>query len=283
MARSVSGVISGTAAIPNSISRRFGCVIYYGGILPLKGESEMKAVISGASLLACAFSLNAQISGTLQHRPDGLDEVSIRNKSTASVVAYVTSVKRVPQGPNSSNAPWVMYSDPLIETDAKPLLAGEERSVMKMGMNPGVNTPGARFFQEPVVTAGILADGSVIGDPALLAGLVLRRSNMLLAIETTLETLSDAGRRNVPRDQLIAQFKKMADSLRRWYLPPEQQVGLSVYQSMIGKLMNLPDVQYGSPFPPATFVAEQTGTLRQQRVILSESQPSLADGNQTSR
>ena len=212
----------------------------------------MRTVISVASLLASAFSLNAQISGTLRHRPDGLDEVSIRNNSTASVVAYVTSVKRVPQGPNSGNAPWVMYSDPLIEPAAKPLLSGEERPVMKMGMNPGINTPGQRFFQDPVVTAGILADGTIIGDTALLAGLVLRRSNMLLAVETTLEMLSDAGRRNIPRAQLIDQFKKMADSLHRWYLPREQQVGLSVYQSMIGKLMNLPDVQYGSPFPPAT-------------------------------
>ena len=240
----------------------------------------MRTVVSVASLLLSAFSLNAQISGTLRHRPDGLDEVSIRNNSTASVVTYVTSVKRVPQGPNSGNAPWVMYSDPLIEPAAKPLLSGEERPVMKMGMNPGINTPGQRFFQDPVVTAGILADGTIIGDTALLAGLVLRRSNMLLAVETTLEILSDAGRRNIPRAQLIDQFKKMADSLHRWYLPREQQVGLSVYQSMIGKLMNLPDVQYGSPFPPAAFVADETAALRQQRLTLSESQPSLADGNQ---
>jgi hypothetical protein len=205
---------------------------------------------AAALVLACAFSLNAQISGTLHHRPDGLDEVSIRNNSTDSVVAYVIAVKRVPHDRNSGNAPWVMYSDPLIG----PLIdlglsPGEERSAMNIGMNPGVNTPGQRFLQEPVVTAGILADGTVIGDSALVAGLVLRRSNLLLAVETTLETLSDAGRRNIPRTQLIDQFKKMADSLRRWYLPPEQQVGLRVYQSMIGKLMNLPDVQYGSPFP----------------------------------
>ena len=238
---------------------------------------------TAASLLACAFSLNAQISGSLHHRPDGLDEVRIRNNSTANVVAYVISVKRVPQDRNSGNAPWVMYSDPLLEPAAKPLLPGEERSAMNIGLNPGVSTPGQRFFQEPIVTAGILADGTVIGDSALVAGLVLRRSNMLLAVETTLETLSDAGRRNIPRTQLIDQFKKMADSLRRWYLPPEQQVGLRVYQSMIGKLTNLPDVQYGSPFPPENFVTEETATLRQQRVILSESQPSLADGAQIAR
>jgi hypothetical protein len=234
----------------------------------------MKTVI----LLTCAFSLNAQISATLTHRPNGLDEVKIGNNSAQSLLAYVVFVKRVPHGPNSGNAPWVVYSDPLIEPAAKPLLPGEERAVITMGMNPGINTPGARFFEEPIVTAGIYADGATTGDAALLSGLVLRRSNMLLAVETTLETLSEAGRRNVPRDQLINDFKKMADSLRRWYLPPEQQVGLGIYQSIIGKLMNLPDVQYGSPFPPATFVAEETAILRQQRVTLSESQPSLADG-----
>jgi hypothetical protein len=238
----------------------------------------MKAVISVAPLLACAFSLNAQITATLIHRSNGLDDVKIRNNSTISLVAYVVSVKRAPQSANASSAPFVRYSDPLIEPVAKPLLPGEERVVMSMGMNPGVTNPGARFFEEPIVTAGVFADDTTTGDAALLAGLVLRRSNMLLAVETTLETLSDAGRRNIPRDQLIAEFKKMADSLRRWYLPPEQQVGLDLYQSIIGKLMNLPEAQYGSPFPPATFVATETATLRQQRVTLSQSQPSLADG-----
>src|SRR4029077_21059746 len=166
------------------------------------------------------------------------------------------------------------YSDPLIEPTAKPLLAGEERVVIGMGRYPGVSTPGMRFFEEPIVTAGVFADDTTTGDAALVAGLLLRRSNMLLAVDTTLETLSDAGRRNVPRDQLIAEFKKMANSLQRWYLPPEQQVGIGVYQSIIGRLMNLPEVQFGSPFPPATFVAEETAVLRQQRRTLSESQPS---------
>jgi len=239
----------------------------------------MKTVISLVSLLACAFSLDAQISTTLIHRPNGLDDVKIRNNSEISLVAYVVSVKRVPQNSNISNPPWVRYYDPLIEPAVKPLLPGEERAVMSMmGMNPGVTNPGTRFFQEPIVAAGVFANDTTTGDAALLSGLVLRRSNMLLAVETTLETLSDAGRRNIPRDQLIGEFKKMADSLRRLYLPPEQQVGLGLYQSMIGKLMNLPYVQYGLPFPPATFVAAETVTLRQQRLILSESQPSLSDG-----
>jgi hypothetical protein len=57
----------------------------------------MKTVISVASLLACAFSLDAQISATLIHASNGLDDVKIRNDSKISLVAYVVSVKLVPQ------------------------------------------------------------------------------------------------------------------------------------------------------------------------------------------
>ena len=136
---------------------------------------------------------------------------------------------------------------------------------------------GRRLLEEPIVAAGILADGTTTGDAALLTRLIWRRSNMLLAVETALETLSDAGRHNVPRDSLIQQFRKMANPLNRWYLSPEQQVGRGVYQSIIGKLMNLPQGEVGSPFPPAAFVAQETAILNRQRVILTESQPCLAD------
>ena len=69
----------------------------------------------------------------------------------------------------------------------------------------------------------------------------------------------------------------MTDSLHHWYLTPEQQIGLRVYQPILGKLMNMPGRQDGSPDLLATLVAEETAMLRQQRVTLSESQPSLAD------
>ena len=79
------------------------------------------------------------------------------------------------------------------------------------------------------------------------------------------------------RVQLIEQFRKLADSLNRWYLPPEQQVGRSLYQSIVGKLMDLPEAPGGSPFPPSSFVAEETVKLNRQRVTLLESEPGLAD------
>jgi hypothetical protein len=232
----------------------------------------MKTIISVASVLACAFSLSAQIKTTIHRLPDGSQEIRIRNHSATSLVAFVVYAKPVTPSGAASHAPHVAYFD-AIEPETSPLLASEERVVMTSGFGPA----GRDLFEEPVVTAGIFADGTTTGDGPLLTRLLMRRSNMLLAVETALDTLSDAGRRNVPRDRLIEQFKKMADSLRRSYIPPEQQVGSFLYQSIVGKLTNLPDGEVGSPFPPATFVAQETAMLNRQRYTLLDSQPSLVE------
>ena len=237
----------------------------------------MKATILMTCIFGGAISSPAQITTTLNHLPNGTDEVKIRNDFATSVVAFVVTVRQVPRSGASGRAPFVVYSDPLIEPAATPLVPGEERKVMGMGVAPGVDLRGRHLLEEPMVTAGIFADGATTGDAALLTGLVLRRSNMLLAVETTLELLSNAVRRNMPRDQMIEQLKNTAESLRRWYLPPEQQIGIRVYQPIIAKLMNLPEGQVGSPFPPATFVAEETARLRQQRITLLESEPNMID------
>ena len=195
----------------------------------------MRAVILLAFALAFAFSLDAQITATLNPLPDGLDELRIRNNSATSLVAFVVTVKRTPRGDYSSNAPFVVYSDPLTEPSERPLLASEERVLIRTGVAPGRDPSGrllclgeCSVLEKPIVAAGIFTDGATTGDAALLSRLILRRCNMLQAVETALETLSDAGRHNVDRGQLIGQFKKMADSFRRWYLPPEQQVGSGV-------------------------------------------------------
>jgi hypothetical protein len=218
-------------------------------------------------LLACGFSLDAQISATLNHLPDGTDEVRIRNNSSIGLVAFVVSAK--------STGPIVVYSDPLVELTARPLAAGEERVELSEIFDDLRKR--RVFLQEPIVAAGILADGTTAGDAALITRLMLRRSNMLLAVETALETLQDAGRRNVPRNQLIEQFRKLADSMSRWYLPPEEQIGRGLYQSIKGKLMNLPEQEVGAAFPPGSFVEQETAALSRQRAALLRSQPGFAD------
>jgi hypothetical protein len=245
----------------------------------------MRTVISLAFVLACAFTLDAQITTTLKHLPDGLDEVRIRNNSATSLVAFVVTVKQVPRENFSSHAPFVVYSDPLIDAAARSLPAGDDRMVITSGVASGLEFAKPLLWchgacsrlEEPVVAAGILADGTTTGDAGMLNRLISRRSNLLQAVETAIETLSDAGRHNVPREQLVAQFKRLVDSARRWYLPPEQRIGSDVYQSIVGKLINLPEQEVGSPFPPTSFVTEEAAMLNRQRVTLVESQPSLVD------
>jgi hypothetical protein len=226
----------------------------------------MKGFVFLAAMMLGGFPAGAQIAATLKQPPNGWAEVTIRNNSANSLLAFAISAKRADGGSAA------LYFDPLVEESNIPILAGAERVV----------TLTASGWSEPVAAAGIFADGATTGDPVLLSRLLLRRSNMLLAVEMTLETLSDAGRRNVSRDQLMDQFKKMVNSARRWYLPREQQVGLGVYESIIGKLMSLQEGPLGTPFPPTAFVEEETAKLRQRRLALSESQPSLVDPNAAS-
>jgi|SRR5579872_3233883 len=228
----------------------------------------MKTVISIASILAFAFSLDAQITATLSG-----GQIRIKNNSSTDLVAFVVAIKRVERipgniGPIAANRPNIVYSDPVVETTAKPLLPNQERSIQPL-------TPSAFSVEQPILTAGVFADGSTIGDAGLLTRLLFRRSDMLQAVETALETLADAGRHNVPKDQLMGQFKKMADSVSRQYLLQEQKIGLSVYEPVIRRLMDLPEMKDGSPFPPADFVEQETAILRQRRLALLESQPGL--------
>src|SRR5579872_5814535 len=98
-------------------------------------------------------------------------------------------------------------------------------------MRRGIKT--FAIFERPIVTAGISADGTITGDAALLNRLTVRQYSMLPAVETDLEMLSDARGRNVPRRRLIEQFRTLADYVSHWYLPPEQQVGRSLYPSIM--------------------------------------------------
>lgn len=239
----------------------------------------MKTLIPAVSVLACVFSLDAQITATLKPLPGRSDVIIIRNDSAVSLVAYAISVKI---GGRASDAPILEYVDSEIDTAEVALLPTQEHAITPAFGVPSSRSTNGKMIYSPahyewlVVTAGIFADGTTSGDAELLRRLVLRRCNMLQAVETTLDIISDAGRRNVPRDVMVSQFRKMADSLNRWYVPAEQRVGHDLYQSMMGKLLNLPDEPLGSPFPPDAFVSQESATLNRQRVELLESQPSLA-------
>lgn len=244
----------------------------------------MKTVISVASALACVFSLNAQITVFLKPLPDGSNEVRIRNDAAISLEAFavqanfanVFEFERAKKPHQSNDAPSAAYVDSTMDEVPVRLAPREERVVAEGGV---VWFEGQRVVvthKLPIIAAGIFADGTTSGDAELLRRLVLRRCNMLQAVETTLDIISDAGRRNIPRDVLVNQFRKMADSLNRWYVPAEQRVGHDLYQSMMGKLLNLPDEPIGTPFPPDSFVAQETAMLNRQRVELLESQPTLS-------
>lgn len=234
----------------------------------------MRSVTAAAVLLASASSLQSQIVATLSRSPGGMPELRIRNSSAASLTAF--SIGMNPKYLDAEDrAPFLAFFDTLID-DTAPLEPNHERTVpVPLRLRPGRTIED--LFEPPIIVAGILSDGTTTGDAVLLTRLMVRRRNMLLAVETTLETLSDAGRRNVPRDQLTQQFRKMADSMWRWYVPLEQQVGRRLYLSIIEKLRTIPAGPVGSPFPPSAFVAAETTTLNKLRVSLLESQPSLAN------
>lgn len=222
-------------------------------------------------LFACCM-LHAEVVATLGRSAAGVPELRVRNNSSASLAAWAVAVN--PASDAEDQTQFTLFTDTLIEK-AVPLKAGDEQVVPVLKRSrPG--KPIEDLFELPVITAAIQADGTKTGDAVLLTRLMTRRCNMLLAVETALEALSDAGNRNVAREQLVEQFRRLADSNWRWYMPPEQQVGRSLYQSIMERLKSLPVTATGSAFPPSAFVAQETAALNRERASLLESQPSLA-------
>src|SRR2546425_5848595 len=134
----------------------------------------MKAVISLAS---CAFSLGAQITATLNRIPNGGPEIRIRNQLRRQFGGvcdpYEPPVVR--SGPN--NALFMVYVDRAIDTTT-PLLPNQERT-FPVPMRRRLGQPAEGLSEQPIITAGILADGTTTGDAGLLTRLINRRSNML--------------------------------------------------------------------------------------------------------
>lgn len=253
-----------------------------GNIVKIVWRVEMKAFLQLASALACAFSLDAQITAVLNRFPARSPEIVIRNNSTMDLTALAVSMAPVPQKAVDS-VPFIVYLNTAIDTDRAavsyrlsaglPLAPRQEFAVpVTSAFRDGRLVD---LFRPPIDTAAVFADGTTAGDPALLARLLSRRGNMLQAVELASDILKNAGRSNVPRGQLIEQFSQLADSLNHWYLAPEKQVGRTLYQSIVEKLMSLPPPHLGSAFPPTAFVEQETAMLNRQRTNLLESRPGL--------
>jgi len=245
----------------------------------------MKRVSAAAIVLVCSCALQAQITSRVNRLADGSEQVRIQNRANKALIAFVLSVKYV--APETApdrdtlSGPLVIFSDPLIDEAAAPLQIAEERMIPALGLRvrlpPGSFRSGTHLLQDSILTAGILEDGTSFGDPILLGRLIIRRSNMLQAVETAVAALSNAGSHNATRRQVVEEFQTLADSLNHWYLPLEQQVGRDLYQSIAGKLLNLPEPRLGEPFPPTDFAVQEISSLNQQRVRLLASEPSLRD------
>src|SRR5579863_5851643 len=131
----------------------------------------MRTIISVASVLVCAFSLDAQITATLNRLPR--PEIRIRNNSPVSLAAFAIRMDPVVRS-GADNAPLMVYVDTAVDTVATPLLPNQERTVpVPIRIRP--ERPVDDLFDQPIITAGIFADGATTGDAALLTRLLSRR------------------------------------------------------------------------------------------------------------
>jgi hypothetical protein len=238
---------------------------------------RMKIVFRVASLVMCGLSLNGQITAVLT-KFAGRSQVDIRNNSTADLTAFAISIS--PAYNSSALAPFVFYFDAAVDADGfetyeQPILPNQKFAVPVM-FSILTGHP-IDLYGPPIVSAAVFADGNTTGDETLLSRLKARKGYMLQTVDLAREILAGAGSRNVPRNQLVEQFRLLANSVNRWYLPLEAQVGRPLYQSIAEKLMTLPELQLGSPFPPTAFVEQEMAMLNRERTALLESKPRLAD------
>jgi hypothetical protein len=235
----------------------------------------VKAINLFGSLLGCVFSLNAQVTARVSQLPDGSNRITIRNAGVVPLAAYAIAASVRGGG----HSPVEVYSDLTVAP-----LSGNQEVTETMSILCGDADPSARVFArvnlkqkkhlcglgQPRIAA-VFANGSTTGDPVLLSRILFRRRSTLLALETTLNILSNASRFNATREQLIREFKRLADSRNPRHLPPEPEPAREIYRDMVGKLVNLTKGRSGSSFRPSSFVAQQSAILRQQRSALLQS------------
>jgi hypothetical protein len=228
----------------------------------------VKTVTLVGSLLSCVFSLEGQVTARVSQLPHGSNRITIRNDGTIPLVAYAIAANVRGRG----RLPVIVYSDLTVA----PLLQDHETSEtlsIACGDSGQLLATNARDFCEldNLRIGGVLANGLRIGDPLLVTRMLYRRHSTLLALDTTLKTLSEATRLDISIDQVIREFTRMADSLKYRYLFPEQESAREIYQDIAERLINLAKIPSGSPF--SAFVTEQSWILKQERSAVYKSQP----------
>src|SRR5260370_33543596 len=128
----------------------------------------MKTVVVVSSVLAWACSLGAQITAIPS---EDSTAIKIRNDASVSLSAVVI------RAPRAGHAPLVVYVDSAIDPTVSPLLPHQERVMMEGQtlLPPGLPPAKYAIYEQPIVTAGIFADGTTIVDEGLLDRRMLRR------------------------------------------------------------------------------------------------------------
>ena len=121
----------------------------------------MKTTLKFASILACAFSIHAQITAVLKRFPARGPEIEIRNVSTVNLTAFAVSMAPVAE----DSAPFLVYVDTAVDGDrlamryqlktTMPLSPGEEYGVGVRDRR-GVGQRREDLFEPPTVTAAVV-------------------------------------------------------------------------------------------------------------------------------
>jgi hypothetical protein len=115
----------------------------------------MKALISVASVLACAFLLDAQISTTLKPLPDGSTQFRITNDTAVDLTAFAISVNET--NGVIENGRLIVYEDAAIDAASAPVLPHQQGLVEAGLCVMPLNRKGAcTAFGQPIVLANLI-------------------------------------------------------------------------------------------------------------------------------
>src|SRR5260370_16352171 len=129
----------------------------------------MKSICSVACILACAVSLDAQITTALNRLSNGSTEIKVRNNSAVNLTAFalVASVYSVNQGVRTiADKPPVAASfDTVINAAAEPLPPNQERTLLFAWLGVGTCSPITQYLPRALRMPDHHAKCPIISNP----------------------------------------------------------------------------------------------------------------------